>query len=287
MTNDLINKLKKKANKNLTVKSIFYNSQEYETTLDFLKKQNFIKFKDIEKILNIHFTSSEPLGNILINEKKKIVGFLGTIFGERPLKNLNILQCYLHTWIVEKEYRFQAYRLLIPVIQRKIFISTFSPIKSLEGLYKKLGFEKKFLNPKFLFGFPLNFKKKNLQHFKKGNEFEQFLSKKDLKIYKDHKNKNIGNFLFLKKNNNEYLYLIVKKNFKKKIIPVVEILYTSNDSNYLIHKKEINSFLAKQFKTILILKNFSSDNMRYFCKAIYYLNKPSNFNFDLLYSELC
>ena len=51
MTNDLINKLKKKANKNLTVKSIFYNKYFWEIKL---------ASKEIIKSRSVIFTCPFP-----------------------------------------------------------------------------------------------------------------------------------------------------------------------------------------------------------------------------------
>ena len=133
MINNLINKLSKKSNKDLVV-NLFFWPKDFDASLSFLRSQKFIDFKN-RKILKIKFLKSEPLGNILINEKKEVVGFLGTIFGERYYKDNLILLCNLHSWIVEKKYRYQSFQLLIPIIRRNILIFTFSPIKSLEGLY--------------------------------------------------------------------------------------------------------------------------------------------------------
>ena len=32
-------------------------------------------------------------------------------------------QCYLHSWIVDSEYRSQAFRLLLPILEEKICLS--------------------------------------------------------------------------------------------------------------------------------------------------------------------
>ena len=60
MGNNFIDKLKKKSNKNLTVKPVYLNSEDYRVALDYLKTQNFIKFNKIKNILNINFLDSEP-----------------------------------------------------------------------------------------------------------------------------------------------------------------------------------------------------------------------------------
>jgi hypothetical protein len=288
MDNNLINKLKNKTNTNLRVKPIYRDSLEHEFAIKFLKSQKFINYKKIENILKISFLDPEPLGNILINDKEEVVGFLGTIFAKRVIKNETLLHCNLHTWIVEKKYRFQSFRLLIPIIDRNILISTFSPTKSLEGLYEKLGFKKRILASKVLFKFPLILQKNfNLTFYINDKNCEEFLLKKDLKIFKDHLKKNVFNLFFFNSSDKEYVYLVVKKKLKKNFLSVIEILYISNLSNYNKIKKNINFELVKKFKTPFIIINYASDDNYFFFKKAYCLNIPENFNFDLLYSELC
>ena len=86
--------------------------------------------------------NDSPIGYILFENKKKIVGFLGTIFSKRQISKKTINHCYLHSWIVDNKFRTQSFRLLIPILEKNFFISTYSPISSLEGLYKKLNLGK-------------------------------------------------------------------------------------------------------------------------------------------------
>ena len=288
MGNNFIDKLKKKSNKNLTVKPVYLNSEDYRVALDYLKTQNFIKFNKIKNILNINFLDSEPFGNILINEKKEIVGFLGTIFAKRRHQNNDLPHCYLHTWIVNKKYRLQTFRLLLPIIERKIFVSTFSPIKSLVVEYEKVGFKKKiFYSILILITPSIERKKSNNVLYTNNKDCEKFLSDYDLKIFRDHSNNEVYNLCYVDVEKNEYTYLIAKKNYKKKIIPVVEILFISNEHNYLKNIKQINLHLLKKFKTFFIIKNCVKYESSFFYKNMYYLNVPKDFNLDLLYSELC
>ena len=57
----------------------------YLKAIDYLKKQNFLKFPQVEKILRNNFLSEYPLGYIIKDKKNEIVGFMGTIFSRRNL----------------------------------------------------------------------------------------------------------------------------------------------------------------------------------------------------------
>ena len=286
MINNLINKLSKKSNKDLVVKPVFHGTKDFDASLSFLRSQKFIDFKKIENILKIKFLKSEPLGNILINEKKEVVGFLGTIFGERYYKDNLILLCNLHSWIVEKKYRYQSFQLLIPIIRRNILIFTFSPIKSLEGLYEKLGFKKKIICSKLIFFIPYKFIKKRFKYYSNNVYCEKFLSKSDLKIFKDYNNERFINLFFFDTKKNEHIYLVVKKTFKKTILPVIEIIYVSNIKSYYQNFYEIKLNLFLKFKTFFIVQNYNCHKKSFFYKKAYCLNFSSDLEIDLLYSEL-
>ena len=83
----------------------------------------------------------------------------------------------------------------MPLLEKNIFITTFSPIKSLEGLYKKFNFDqveyKSIIFPIFNFNSLFG---KTTKFYQNKEFFFKFLSKKDKKIMKDHEHKNLFNF---------------------------------------------------------------------------------------------
>ena len=140
MNKNLLDRLVKKGSTNLLVKPIFNNFKMINSYYKiFGKYQKFLNPNDVFKILKINFNVEQPIGYTLINDKKEIVGFLGTFFLQFSRRKL-VEHCYLHSWIVLKKYRIEAFNLILPLIKKNIFLSTYSPISSLEGLYKKLGF---------------------------------------------------------------------------------------------------------------------------------------------------
>ena len=149
--------------------------------IKFLEKQNFLEIKKIQSILKINFIDDSPIGYALLKNNSEVVGFLGTIFSKRRIQNQLFDHCYLHTWIVSKNYRMQSFRLIKPVLEKKVFISTFSPIKSLEGLYKKLYFEEKNYFTKFIVASPINFADNKMKLIDDRSLFENKLSESNKK----------------------------------------------------------------------------------------------------------
>ena len=296
MTDDLIIKLQKKINYNLKVIPIYKDSESEKLLKIFLEKQVFLKPKKILSILKINYLKDYPLGYSL-TFNSSIVGFLGTIFSKRKINKNLIEQCYLHSWIVNKDYRTQAFRLIMPILEKKIFISTYSPIKTLEGLYKKLNFEEIKYSSKIVFSFPFQSKvQKKVKILNEKKLFEDHLSEESKAIYKDHNEyqKNIL-FIYLNDNLKDNLIIITKKKFKKFLLPSLEIIYISNPEKFRKNERNIMCVLTKKFKTFLFIENYFENNSVFSDKQIfskiklksaYYKNIPSGFKFDFLYSEL-
>ncbi len=297
MNNNLIKKLEKRVDNKIKLKPIFKGEDDEILLKKFLNKQNYLKPKNIFSIIEINFLKNSPIGYALYKSESEIVGFLGTIFSERKVQHSLCNHCYLHSWIVDENYRKQSFRLIIPILEKKLFISTFSPIKSLEGLYEKLGFNVKNFSSKIIFTLPTNFFKQNKVAISEDKSFYENILSEDLtKIYKDHlllKNNII--FVYFNDNIKDHILIIVKKKYKKKIIPVLEIIYVSNSLKYKKNEKNINNVLIKRFKTLLLKENFFGNNSifsenYFFSKIInkkaYFKNIPEKFNVDFLYSEI-
>ncbi len=295
MSKNILNKLEKKIGSNLKVEPIFKDENKSFLLINFLKKQRYLNSNEVLEILKINFDHEKPIGYALIKEQKEIVGFLGTIFSKRHINDKIIEHCYLHSWIVLEQHRLEAFKLILPIIKKKIFISTFSPIKTLEGLYKKLGFEE--INFFSTFAFTLSFlsvKKNNITLNEEKSFFEKYLLSNEKILLNDHISTNTKKiFIYFNENINDNIFLIVKKKTKKFLFPVLEIIYVSNLDKFKQHQEIIGSQLLKRFKTIFFkissLENEIFSKNIFFKKNIkkkaYFLNKPSNFKFNVLYSE--
>ena len=111
MLNNFLTKLEKKFYTNLKVEPIFKDEEKHVYVLKFLKNQKFINSEEVLEILKINFDQKKPIGYVLVNNEKKIVGFLGTIFCIRPIKDQLVEHCYLHSWVVSEKHRLEAFKL--------------------------------------------------------------------------------------------------------------------------------------------------------------------------------
>ncbi len=295
MTLNLIKKFEKKINRKISLKPIFQNDENEILLKQFLYSQDYLKPENIISIIKINFLNDRPIGYILCEENSKVIGFLGTIYSKIKIHNEIINHCYLHSWIVDSKHRSQAFRLLTPILEEKIFISTYSPIKSLEGLYLKLGFIEKSYQSKFVFILPYkSLSNKKVSISENDTFFKEILSDDLNKIYEDHlllKNNKI--FIYFNNNKNDNIFIIAKKKYKKFFLPILEIIYVSDLEKYKKNMININFELFKKYKTIFFKENFFDNNSIfsqkfYFTKKNkgYYKNVPKNFNYNFLYSEL-
>jgi hypothetical protein len=296
MNKKLLIKLEKKKTNNFKVQPIFQNNKDRFLLDDFLIKQKSLNKNEVMAILEVNFLKNRPIGYVLIDDQKKIIGFLGTIFSKRALKERTVEHCYLHSWVVLEKYRLEAFKLIIPVIKKDIFISTYSPIKSLEGLYKKFGFEENFFFSKFVMLFPFfKLKENNVILNEDSTLFSKYLTYENKIFLKDHKTTNTKKiFIYFDENINNNIFIIVKKSIKKSFLPVLEIIYISDLSKFKFYEKKITFELIKKFNTLFFKFNYFGEKDVLFesClfkkiikKNVYYLNKPQDFNFDVLYSE--
>ena len=215
MNKNLLDRLNRAGDSNLIVKPVYRNDDNKTLLKNFLIKQKFLNENDIFEILKINFEESQPIGYILMKDKN-IVGFLGTIFSKRPIKEKIIDHCYLHSWIVLERHRLEAFKLILPIIKKNIFISTYSPIKSLMGLYKKLGFEETQFFSKFILSFSfLRSRSDDLNYSDDIYFFEKFLSNNDRLVLKDHISTDTKKlFIYFNKDINNNIFIIVKKKRK-------------------------------------------------------------------------
>ena len=134
---DFIDKIKDRAARSLKVEKVYLNSEFYSETMNYLQKQKYLKFPSINKVLENSFISDYPLGYVITNENKTNVGFMGTIYSKRNFNNQEYIYCNIHSWIVDETYRINSFLLLTPLINQKITLTAFTPVKSLIGLLEK------------------------------------------------------------------------------------------------------------------------------------------------------
>ena len=150
-----INKLEQRALKSYKIVEIYKKDLYSKVVFDFLKTQKFIPIENIDLI--VKSTKEDlPIGSIMIHLKsKETVGFVGTLYSKKTLKNKKFIFCNIHSWIVDKNHRLYSFFLIQNLVKKKINLTAFTAVETLKGLLKKFGFEKKIIKEKFYFNLSL------------------------------------------------------------------------------------------------------------------------------------
>ncbi len=286
----------------LKLEPVFLNSDLKEKTYDYLKSQKYLKYREIKKFINNHFLSDYPFGFIILDSKKNISGFLGTMFSSRLIENHSYTYCNLHTWIIDKDKRFlffsEGQNILNPIFDYKTSFFA-KPVKGLVRLFKRY-YKMEVLNMNYRVSFIL--KPSNLS-FK--NRFEiiddeetlmKKLSSANKKIYNDHKKMNCFKFLISsKENKNDNVFVIAIKKKKKIVFNVLDLIYVSNIDFFRRNWKNFIFSIFKKFKIIFCSNIYLKPEDCYIPekeRAFKDLNSqivvkdlPQNFKLDALYSE--
>ena len=292
--NSFIEKIKNRSVKDLKIDEVYPNTTLNEESIKYLKKQNYLEFSKIEKILQNNFTSIHPIGYVIKNQNNSIIGFMGTIFSHKKIDNENKTFCNIHTWIVDKEYRFYSYLPLIPLIEKKVVLTAFTPVKTLIGLLEKFDFKK--IKMKYRVTFLFNFINKNDFIIEKNSlSIKKILNEHDLKIYENYINIQCEKFIILKKDDNSKYIFVIASKVKKKMFQVLNLFYVSDNNemkkNWNIIKKKIASEFNLNFcGQYFFEENYSSIPNNIFSKTlvkeICIKNLENQNKIDTLYSDL-
>ena len=268
-----IDQLNLRASKIFDLKKVYLKENFFRDVVKFIKEQNLQPFHHITKLLHLSGNKNFPIGIAMINkESKKIVGFVGTYFSNRPGKNEKIIVCNIHSWIVIKSFRLYSYYLISDFLNKSISLTAFTPVESLKGLLLKLGFNKFSIKEYFILNTNLFFWKKNkFSIFRNVDEILSNLDEKKRDVLKNYLD-DIYLKLLLKDDFGESI-LIIGTKAKKKGLNIFKLLYISN-----------MKLFEKNSKIILNIKKkyvgFSKTRNLY-CNNIQYIE-----NFDILNSDL-
>ena len=125
--------------KNYKLKNVFFKDKDKKYIKSYLSRQNYIKYDLIKKNFLILYNKKYPLAYVLTN-KGRAVGFLGTLFSKRLIKNKNYLFCNIHSWLVDSNHRVAA-QLLFKKILDKCIITVFTARPGLTKTFRKMGFK--------------------------------------------------------------------------------------------------------------------------------------------------
>ena len=93
--------------KNYSINKIFFEDINKKKFLKYLKKQKYIDYNLINKNFSLIYDKKFPIAFLLKN-KKKIVGFLGTLFSIRKINKKKFIFCNIHSWLVDVPHRIAA-----------------------------------------------------------------------------------------------------------------------------------------------------------------------------------
>jgi len=295
---DFFEQIKQRAERSLKVKEVNFNSELYYEAINYLKKQKYMKFLEINKVLINSFVSDYPFGYVIKNKKNNVVGFVGTIFSKKFYDGKEHIYCNIHSWIVDKPYRINSFFLLTPLIKKKIVFTAFTPVKSLVGLLEKFGFKKIKIHYKVIcyFNFFISRKKNNYIIEKNGSAIRKKLDQAELRIYGNYYKLPYEKFIITDKLDNSNYIFVVASIVKKKRINILNLFYISNIPEFRKSWHKFKSKVSKEFKISFFCQYFFDDSnnalpndvflSKVKLKDIFVKNISPNTKLDILYSDL-
>lgn len=291
-----ISDLDKRASKKLSIEEVFKYGKNYDSAINFLKKQIFLPYQNIENLISFQKNEKYPIGYMMLNRNNAVVGFVGTWFSERKIKGYENIFCNIHSWIVQQEYRLYSFYLISLLNKKNINLTAFTPVESLKGLLLKFGFGKKEIFYKIILNIKL-FKssKKNYEIIKDKKDIERRLDKINLDIYNFYSNKVYKNFL-IKNIKEEKDIFAVGCLLKKKGLKIFNFFYVSDKNYFRKNWDKITNIIASELSVYFFSEYVLGDNENIFPdkiflsknkkKEIYVKSKNELCNLDLLNSDL-
>ena len=295
---EFIEKVKIRASKSLKIKEVFLDSEIFEKANQYLRVQKYLEYNKVEKILKNYFEPNHPLGYVMIDNNEKIVGFMGTIFSKKNIDKRIVKLCNIHSWIVDKDYRLNAFYLLTSLPEEDIIFTAFTPVKTLIGLLEKFDFKKMKMNLNIVAFFNFSLLKKQKQFFieRKIENFKNKLSESDLNILKNYKNLPYEKFVIINKKQNLKPIFIIASKIKKKGFNILKFIYVSNKEEFKKKWYLLKSNIQSEFNVNLAFNYFFDEKDNIFPsniilsktlkKEVCIKNFPENKKLDILYSDL-
>ena len=249
-------KLILRASKQLKIHEVKNDNSYYPICLNYLKNQKFLNYKKLINILKFSENNKYPIGYLMSNTENKIVGFMGTFFSERIIENKQNIICNIHTWIVDKNFRLNAFFLIVPLIKDNLNLTAFTPVPTLKGLLSKCGLNKKEFNYKIIINFKI-FNIKNDQFYIEidSEKIKNKLSQEDLINYKRYTDNHFHKILIIDKESSNSIFIIASK-IKKKGINVLNFFHVSNKYFFKKEWKNFKHLLSKKYKVFLFSEYF-------------------------------
>ncbi|WNM64018.1 hypothetical protein [Candidatus Nitrospira neomarina] len=145
---------------------------------------------DWAKLFNYNWEKDEDYCGLGLLHGGNVVGFLGTIFSRRRIKNKEIKFCNLTSWYVKEEFRNKALSLMWPIQRLKDYtVTDLTPTRDVSLILDKLGFDELDSRIRILLPFQCGRRKHDAPSavfINDGNTIIDLLSDTDSKVFHDH-----------------------------------------------------------------------------------------------------
>ncbi len=166
-------------------------SSDEQTIIDFFNElDDTVSSHEIKRRLFIkQFDCDENFHGILIEDKGKVIAYLGLIFSERTFENQIYKFCNLTSFLIDPAYRGQklTHKIIDEVLKLGDYtITAITPIPSLYGMYEGKGLKKLDDYRSVFWKFKGSSTLNDWKIISSESEIKKRLDEKNLKIYSDH-----------------------------------------------------------------------------------------------------
>ena len=269
---------------------------DFEKTYPLFVKLNNSRLSkdDWRKLFVDHWQSNEGYIGYVLEDKERIVGFLGLMFSHRILNGQQEKFCNLTSWVVEENFRNQSLLLLLPVLKLTNYTLTIhTASKETYAAARKLGFLDLESHFRVILALPLiNILFASCQIEINGKNLSEILEGESLQAYKAHLAFRCFHVYIRSSLGN--CYLIGARVFRKNI-PFAQIYYISDPKVFAKFAHRIASVVGLRIKAFAMLvdERFLEGNsilQSFTCSLsnprVYKSNSLGKRDLDLLYSEL-
>ena len=195
--------IKKTWLRNYKVKKVYFDDKLFKKTTAYIKKQINLNNSKVTFLLNSFINKKYPVCNIL-SYKNQIVGFVGTLYSKKKYHKKTIINCNIHSWMVDKNHRI-ASSLLLGQIKKNCIITVLSSLPRLEKTFLKLRFRKLHMNYNLTFvkKFKMKQRKTNFKIINNFNDIKKKINQNQKKIFNDYNYSRFKRFVILNTISNE------------------------------------------------------------------------------------
>jgi len=251
-------------------------------------------------IFDYQWESDEGYAGYALVDGRKVVGFNGAIFSRRIIGGREVRFCNLTSWIVNKQYRTESLRLVLPILNLKGYtLTNLTMNERAWEVMKRLGFKNLDTNIRIIFPvprLPSSSKEDPSVIVSDQSRIAEILDPVDLRIFRDHLQYDCVHLVIQDKRRYSYL-LYTGKSYKKYNldIPYAHIQYISDRSVFLKHLNRVKTYFLKSRKYLFLAvdERLIGDRPIPYSK-VYRLKIPRMYKSDILtgdqvdnlYSEL-